>query len=87
MTVKELIDKLQQFDPETEVVCSVMDHTDFGYKVPIGKIELGDPYDEGGYSAIDNSEMDWDKCYFENENMSEVKYVGPECVVIDLGQI
>lgn len=87
MNVKELIDKLQQFDPETEVVCSVMDHTDFGYKVPIQNIELGDPYDEGGYSAIDNSEKDWDECYYENDDTEEPVYIGPKCVLIDLGQI
>lgn len=87
MNVKELIDKLQQFDPETEVVCSIMDHTDFGYKVPIGKIELGDPYDESGYSAIDNSEKDWDECYYEDDDTEEPVYIGPKCVVIDLGQI
>jgi hypothetical protein len=39
MTVKELIDQLGKFDPETQVVCSVMDHTDWGYKLPINEIE------------------------------------------------
>ncbi len=87
MTVQELINKLQQFDSETEVVCSVLDHTDYGYKVPIQSIELGDPYDEMGYSAIDDSEMDYDVYYQENEDTGEETYVGPKCVVIDLGQI
>jgi hypothetical protein len=87
MTVKELIDQLGKFDPETQVVCSVMDHTDWGYKLPINEIELGNPYDEGGYSAIDNSEMDYDTCYNEDEETGEETYVGPKAVVIDLGQI
>jgi hypothetical protein len=82
MTVQELINKLQQFDPQTEVVCSIMDHTDWGYKLPINEIELGNPYDEGGYSAIDNSEMDYDTCYTDED-----EYVGPKAVVIDLGQL
>lgn len=82
MTVQELINKLQQFDSEVEVVCSIMDHTDFGYKLPVQDLELGDPYDEGGYSAIDNSEMDYDMVYDDNDN-----YIGPKCVVIDLGQL
>jgi hypothetical protein len=82
MTVQELINKLQQFDPQTEVVCSIMDHTDWGYKLPINEIELGNPYDEGGYSAIDNSEMDYDICYNDED-----EYVGPKAVVIDLGQL
>lgn len=86
MTVQELINKLQQFDSETEVVCSVMDH-DYGYKVPIKKIELGDPYDESGYSAIDNSEMEWSECYDEDEETGDEIYIGPKCVVIDLGAI
>ena len=83
MTVQELINKLQQFDPQIEVVCSIMDHTDWGYKLPINEIELGDPYDESGYSAIDNSgsEMDYDTCYNDED-----EYVGPKVVVIDLGQ-
>jgi hypothetical protein len=87
MTVQELINKLQQFDPQTEVVCSIMDHTDWGYKLPINEIELGNPYDEGGYSAIDNSEMDYDTCYYEDEDTEEEIYVGPKAVVIDLGQL
>ena len=82
MTVQELINKLQQFDPQTEVVCSIMDHTDWGYKLPINEIELDNPYDEGGYSAIDNSEMDYDTCYNDKD-----EYVGPKAVVIDLGQL
>jgi hypothetical protein len=82
MTVQELINKLQQFDPQTEVVCSIMDHTDWGYKLPINEIELGNPYDEGGYSAIDNSEMDYDTCYNDED-----EYVGQKAVVIDLGQL
>jgi hypothetical protein len=82
MTVQELINKLQQFDPQTEVVCSIMDHTDWGYKLPINEIELGNPYDEGGYSAIDNSEMDYDTCYNDED-----EYVGSKAVVIDLGQL
>jgi hypothetical protein len=59
-----------------------MDHTDWGYKLPINEIELGNPYDEGGYSAIDNSEMGYDTCYNDED-----EYVGPKAVVIDLGQL
>lgn len=35
MTVKELIEQLQQFDPETEVMVEVTDPTDWTYQNPI----------------------------------------------------
>lgn len=43
MTVKELIEQLQKFNPETEVMIEVTDPTDFTYQNPIEfDLRLGD---------------------------------------------
>jgi hypothetical protein len=81
MKVKELIEKLKTFNPETEVICSVTDPTDFTYKVPIEDIRLDSPFDSNGGSGVDGSEMEdelWD---------DEGNYVGEEVVTIDLGVV
>lgn len=81
MKVKELIEKLKTFNPETEVICSVTDPTDFTYKVPIDDIRLDSPFDSNGDSGVDDSEMEdelWD---------DEGNYVGEEVVTIDLGVV
>lgn len=82
MTVQELINHLQQFDPNLSVVCSINDHTDWNCKVPIQEIELGDPYDEGGVNVLDGSDIDYDIDYDSDDN-----YVGPKCIVFELGSI
>lgn len=88
MNVKELIEQLSKFDPETEVICSCTDPTDYTYKVPIKSIELDHPWDSNGFSGVDGSEIvnddyddnfPWDK---------EGNYVGSnKVVVIDLGDV
>lgn len=87
MTVKQLTDLLSTFDPETEILCEVTDPTDYTYKVQIKTVGLGDPFDTNGYSGIDDSEMDWDKCYVESEDSGEETYVGPKVVLLDLGVV
>ena len=62
MKVKDLINELSQFDPETEVLGMCSDPTDFVYKVSIKSVNFGDPYDSNGYSGIDGSEIDWVEC-------------------------
>ena len=87
MKIKELIEELSKFDPETEVLGMCTDPTDFTYKVPIKSIDFGDPYDSNGYSGIDGSELDWDKHYYEDETMGEPEYVGPKVVLLNLGDV
>ena len=82
MTVQELINQLQQFDPNLSVVCSINDHTDWNYKIPVQEIEVGDPDEEGGVNVLDGSEIDYNIDYDSNEN-----YIGPKCVVFELGSI
>lgn len=87
MTVQELINQLQQFDPNTSIVCSINDHTDFNYKVHIESIEVGNPYDEAGINVLDGSESDYDLDYHEDEDTGEETYIGPKCIVFELGSI
>lgn len=87
MTVKQLIEQLNQFDPETQVLGMCTDPTDFNYKVPVESVFLGDPYDSNGYSGVDSSEMDWEKCYDEDEETGEETYIGPKVVLINLGDV
>lgn len=76
MKVKDLIEQLSKINPETEVLCSVTDPTDFTYKVPINDIRLDNPYDENGYSGVDGS-----LCNDEDE------FDGELVVIIDLGVV
>lgn len=87
MTVKELIDQLNTFDPQTQVLCQSTDPTDFTYKSPIKSISLDTPFDDSGYSGVDNSEMEWDECYEEDEETGEETYIGPKVVIINLGDV
>jgi hypothetical protein len=89
MTVKELIETLNQFDPETEVIGSCIDPTDYKYKVPINSIEIDSPYDSNGYSGVDGSEIselelgDGEELYND-----DWEYIGPnKVVVINLGNV
>ena len=87
MKVKDLIEQLSKFDPETEVLGMCTDPTDFTYKVPIKSIDLGSPFDDSGYSGVDGSESDWDVHYYEDEDMDEPEYVGQKVVLINLGDV
>jgi hypothetical protein len=87
MKVKDLIQELSKFDPETEVLGMCTDPTDFTYKVPIKSIILDDPYDSNGYSGIDGSEVDWIECYNEDEETGEETYIGPKVVLLNLGDV
>jgi hypothetical protein len=81
MKVKELIEQLSKFDPETEVLGSCVDPTDFVYKVSIDSIVLDSPFDSNGYSSVDGSEMDDDM--WDNEG----NFIGEGVVVINLGDV
>jgi hypothetical protein len=87
MKVKDLIQELIKFDPETEVLGMCTDPSDYTYKVPIKTIILDNPYDEGGYSGVDGSEVDWVECYDEDEETGEEFYIGPKVVLLNLGDV
>jgi hypothetical protein len=84
MKVKELIEQLGKFDPETEVLGMCVDPTNYTYKSPIQSIEFDTPFDDSGYSGVDGSELDWDTHYFEDETMDEPKYIGPKVVLLNI---
>lgn len=73
MTVKELIDHLQQFEQQTEVMFSFTDHTDFLYKVNFYEedVVLGD---------VISDDYDGDSEFFDDED----NYCGPEVVLFTL---
>jgi hypothetical protein len=81
MKVKDLIEQLSKFDPETEVIGSCVDPTDFVYKVSIDSIVLDSPFDSNGYSGVDGSEMGDDM--WDNEG----NFIGEGVVVINLGDV
>ena len=87
MTVQELIDQLNTFDPQTQVLCQSTDPSDFTYKSPIKSISLDTPFDDSGYSGVDDSEMEWDECYKDDEETGEEIYIGPKVVIINLGDV
>jgi hypothetical protein len=60
MTVKELIEHLNQFDPETKIFTSITDHTDYVVTLDLDhqKIELEDEL--FGDNVIDDFEDDFD---------------------------
>ena len=73
MTVKELINHLQQFESETEVMFSHLDHTDFLYKINFYEedVVLGD---------VLSDDFDGDSDFFDDED----NYCGPEVVLFNL---
>lgn len=89
MKIKDLQVQLSQFDPETEVCFSVVDPTDYEYKINSDDIfvEIGDPYDTNGYSALDGSGLDYDKIYSVDEETGEEVYIGPKVLIISLGML
>jgi len=83
MTVKELMDTLSTFDPETEVVGMCIDPTDYIYKLPIESIELGDPFDSNGIHGVTGDEIDdWDDVHDKDG-----EYVGEKVLIINLGNV
>lgn len=82
MKVKDLIEQLSKFDPETEVLGMCTDPTDYTYKSDIKSIYLGSPFDSNGHSSIDNSEDDFDTLYDD-----EGEYIGKKVLLIDLGDV
>jgi len=74
MTVQELIQHLNTFPQDTEVMFSHVDHTDYGYKLDMDEkdIFLDDPTGE-------NCE-DMDDDLFDEE----WNYIGPKVVVFNL---
>jgi hypothetical protein len=69
MNVKELIEHLNQFNPETQVMFSITDHTDWNSKLDIEKDSVG----LGGMECDDDCEIElWD---------DNGEYIGPEVVL------
>jgi hypothetical protein len=87
MKIKELIEELSKFNPETEVLGMCTDPTGFNDTSPIKSINFGDPYDSNGYSGIDSSEMNWSECYDEDEDTGEEIYIGTPVILLDLGDV
>jgi len=73
MTVKELIDHLGKFDPQTKVMFSHTDDTDWTSKLDMEKkhVELGDIVSDD----YDEEEELWD----DND-----EYIGPKVVLFNL---
>jgi hypothetical protein len=84
MTVKELIDELSKFNPETPVIGMCTDPTDYTFKVPIVSIDLDSPFDENGISGVDGEEMSDDIDYWDDETS---EYIGEKVVIINLGDV
>ena len=66
MTVKELIEQLQQFNPETEVRVEMTDPTDWTYQNPIEyDLRLGEKdyeeYTEDDYELDEDGDPDYDR--------------------------
>ena len=63
MNVKELITKLQEFEPETKVIFSHTDHTDFNYRIEMCEDDISlddDIDDEDDYDDYDEDDEDED---------------------------
>jgi hypothetical protein len=78
MTVKELINHLQQFEQETEVMFSYLDHTDFLYKVNFYEedVVLGDVISDEDYDG--ESEL-FDDEFRENSLDSRSSHQTNQC--------
>jgi hypothetical protein len=75
MTVQELINKLQEFEPETKVIFSHTDHTDFNYRIEMS---------EGDISLDDDIDYEEDDYYDEDDEDDEDDEEGPQVVVFTL---
>ncbi len=82
MKIKDLIEQLSKFNPETEVLGTFVDPTDYTYKVDVQSIYLGSPFDSNGYNVIDDSEDDFDTMYDD-----EGEYIGEKVLLINLGDV
>jgi hypothetical protein len=84
MTVKQLIEQLNQFDPETQVLGMCIDPSDYVCKKQIENIYLGNPFDSNGFSGVDNTEIDdMDDNLFDDEG----EYTGEKVLLISLGDV
>jgi hypothetical protein len=74
MTVKELIDHLGKFNPETKVMFSHTDDTDWTSKLDMKKknVKLGD-------IVSDDYDEDVEELFDDND-----KYIGPKVVLFNL---
>jgi hypothetical protein len=75
MTVKELIEHLNQFNPETEVFSSITDHTDYILTLSLSSGDVSLEDELSGDNVIDD---------FESEFDDEGDYKGKPIVVIKL---
>jgi hypothetical protein len=82
MTVKELIEKLKEYNPDMNVLIESKDPTYYMYKSQIKTIGEGHPYDEGGYSGIDNKEMSVN----EFDEFTD-EFFGEKVLLIDIGMV
>lgn len=75
MTVQELINQLQQFNPQTEVLIECFDPTDYRYTLEPISIELG----VSEFSKINDDENDeWDE---------EGNFTGEKVLLINVGVV
>jgi len=82
MKVKELIEQLQQFDPEMRVMTTQTDPTDYNYKVDIKQVIEGDCIDDSGCYDEDGNEIDLPTFTEDDENWPKIK-----AVLIDIGDV
>lgn len=73
MTVQQLIDKLQQFNPETKIFTSITDPTDYTLTLELEGIELEDEL--FGDNVMDSYEGSFD---------DEGEYMGKPVLMIKL---
>jgi hypothetical protein len=71
MTVQELISKLQEFEPETKVIFSHTDASDFNYRVEMCEEDI----------SLDD-DVDYDDEEYDDEEDDEEE--GPQVVVFTL---
>ena len=81
MTVKELIEELKKHNPDMNVLIESNDYSDYMYKTPITTITTGHPYNESGYSGVDDTELDEDM-FDENSD-----YIGTQVLLINIGVV
>lgn len=76
MTVKELIDHLGKFNPETEVMFSFTDETDYNYKIQMSEndICIGNPISDDIDLPDEMYNEEWD-------------YIGPGVILFNLNLI
>ena len=71
MNVQELIKHLKQFDPKTEVLFSVTDHTDYTTKFEVNEDNV--------YLGIKSCDDDTEEELWDDEG----EYIGPEVVLFE----